>query len=174
MQAIDLQRPCSPAHGMSSSRPLGSAAHEASSGAGEVRKTNNKAGARTSILLTDGRVGMPTSILTVEQAIEVFAQRRVQGTERAALCSVLADRYRVTTTAIRHIWDRKTWVWTNLPYWTEAEMAASLAEGTCKTCLNNGVNKIEDTCEHCPINRKRGRPRGSRDTHRRQRKNPQH
>jgi hypothetical protein len=174
MQAIDLQRPCSPAHGMSSSRPLGSAAHEASSGAGEVRKTNNKAGARTGILLTDSRVGTRTSILTEEQAIEVFAQRRVQGTERAALCSVLADRYRVTTTAIRHIWDRKTWVWTNLPYWTEAEMAASLAEGTCKTCLNNGVNKIEDTCEHCPINRKRGRPRGSRDTHRRQRKNPQH
>jgi hypothetical protein len=44
MQAIDLQRPCSPAHGMSSSPPLGGAAQGASSGAGEVRKTNNKAG----------------------------------------------------------------------------------------------------------------------------------
>lgn len=117
---------------------------------------------------------MRTSILTEEQATEVFLQRHVQGTERAALCSVLADRYRVTTTAIRHIWDRKTWVWTNIPHWTEAEMAASLAEGTCETCLNNGVDKIEDTCENCPINRKRGRPRGSRDTHRRQRKIPQH
>jgi hypothetical protein len=40
-------------------------------------------------------------------------------------------------------------------------MAASLAEGTCETCLNNGVNNIEDTREHCPINRKRGRPRCS-------------
>jgi hypothetical protein len=166
MQAIDLQRPSSPAHDLRSSQGT-------SSGAGEVRKTNSKAGARTSILLTDGRVGLPTSILTVEQAIEVFVQRPVQRTERAALCSVLADRYHVTTTAIRHIWDRKTWVRTNIPYWSEAEMAASLAEGTCKACRNNGVDKIEGTCEHCPINRKRGRPRGARDTYRRQRKNPQ-
>jgi len=171
MQAIDLQRPSSP--DLRSSPPLGGAAQGTSSGAGEVRKTSNKAGERTSILLTDGRVGMPTSILTVEQAIEVFVQRPVQRTERAALCSVLADRYHVTTTAIRHIWDRKTWVRTNIPYWSEAEMAASLAQGTCEACRNNGVDKIEGTCEHCPINRKRGRPRGARDTYRRQRKNPQ-
>ncbi len=175
MQAIDQQRPCSSAHGMRFSPPLSGAAQGALSGAGEVRKPNNKARERTGILLTDtGRVGIRTSILTEEQAIEVFRQRHAQGTERASLCSVLADRYRVTTTAIRHIWDRKTWVWTTIPYWSEAEMAASLAEGTCEACRNNGVDKIEDTCEHCPINRKRGRPRGSRDTHRRQRKNPQH
>jgi len=85
---------------------------------------------------------------------------------------VLADRYSVTTTAIRHIWDRRTWVWTNIPYWTPAELAASLAEGTCDTCREKKVDRIEDTCEHCPINRKRGRPRGARDTYRRQRKNP--
>jgi hypothetical protein len=77
---------------------------------------------------------MRTSILTEEQAIEVFKQRPAQRTERAALCSVLADRYCVTTTAIRHIWDRRTWVWTNIPYWTQEEMAASLAEGTCEAC----------------------------------------
>ena len=164
VQAIDTERQGSP--------PLGGAAQGASSGAGEVRKTINKAGARTSIRLTDSRVGMRTSVLTEEQAIEVFKQRPAQRTERAALCSVLADRYCVTTTAIRHIWDRRTWVWTNIPYWTKAEMAASLAEGTCDSCKSSGIDKIEDTCEHCPINRKRGRPRGARDTYRRQRKNP--
>ena len=164
VQTIEMERPCSP--------PLGGAAQGASSGAGEVRKTINKSGARSSIRLTDSRVGMRTSILTEEQAIEVFKQRPAQRTERAALCSVLADRYCVTTTAIRHIWDRRTWVWTNIPYWTKDEMAASLAEGTCDACKSNGIDKIEDTCEHCPINRKRGRPRGARDTYRRQRKNP--
>ena len=51
-------------------------------------------------------------------------------------------------------------------------MAASLAEGTCDRCKAAKVGSIEDTCEHCPINRKRGRPRGARDTYRRQRKNP--
>ena len=139
---------------------------------GEVRRTINKAGARTSIRLTDSRAGTRTSILTEQQAIEVFKLRPLQRTERAALCSELAERYSVTTTAIRHIWDRRTWVWTNIPYWTKAEMAASLTEGTCDTCRQNKVDKIENTCEHCPINRKRGRPRGARDTYRRQRKNP--
>jgi len=183
---IKLERPCSPPHAAGSGKrsfspeqdlerargtSLG-AAQVVSSGAGEVKRTINKAGARSSIRLTDSRVGMRTSILTEEQAIEVFKQRPAQRTERAGLCSVLADRYSVTTTAIRHIWDRRTWVWTNIPYWTPAELAASLAEGTCDTCREKKVDRIEDTCEHCPINRKRGRPRGARDTYRRQRKNP--
>ena len=174
------ERPCSPLHAAGAPErdperamgtPLG-AAPGVSSGAGEVKKIINKAGARSSIRLTDSRVGMRTSVLTEEQAIEVFKQRPALRTERAARCSVLADRYSVTTTAIRHIWDRRTWVWTNIPYWTPAELAASLAEGTCERCRENKVARIEDTCEHCPINRKRGRPRGARDTCRRQRKNP--
>jgi len=89
------------------------------------------------------------------QATEVFQQRPAQRCDRAALCSELADRYSVTTTAIRHIWDRRTWVWTNLPHWTPAELAASLAEGTCDECKLRKVDKVEDTCEACPINRKR-------------------
>jgi hypothetical protein len=139
---------------------------------GEIRRTINKSGVRTSIRLTDSRAGTRTSILTEEQAIQVFKQRPAQRSERASLCSELADRYSVTTTAIRHIWDRRTWVWTNIPYWTKEELAASLAEGTCDACKQAQIQKIEDTCELCPINRKRGRPRGARDTYRRQRKNP--
>jgi hypothetical protein len=80
------------------------------------------------------------------------------------MCCSLAGCYNVTPTAIRHIWDRRTWVWTTLPYWTAEDMAASLAEGTCESCKCKAIasNKIEDTCELCPINRKRGRPRGAK------------
>ena len=117
-----------------------------------------------------GRAGARTSILTEDQAVEVFKMRPAVRSERASLCAELAEKYGVTTTAIRHIWDRRTWVWTNMPQWTEAEMAASLAEGMCDTCRKNKINKIEDTCGECPLNRKRGRPRGARDTYRRQRK----
>lgn len=117
-----------------------------------------------------GRAGARTSVLTEDQAVEVFKLRPAQRSERASLCAELAERYGVTTTAIRHIWDRRTWVWTNMPHWTEAEMAASLSEGVCDTCRKNKINKIEDTCGDCPLNRKRGRPRGARDTYRRQRK----
>jgi hypothetical protein len=138
---------------------------------GEEPRTNKGGSARTSIRLTESRSGTRTSVLTEEQAIEVFKQRPAQRSDRASLCSELADRYNVTTTAIRHIWDRRTWVWTNIPYWTKAEMAQSLSEGTCEACRGK-VEKIEDTCELCPINRKRGRPRGARDTYRRLRKNP--
>jgi hypothetical protein len=87
------------------------------------------------------------------------------------VCSELAERYSITPTAIRHIWDRRTWVWTNIPYWTQEELAASLAEGTCEACRCKALasNKIQDTCELCPINRKRGRPRGAKDSSHRQR-----
>jgi len=117
-----------------------------------------------------GRAGARTSILTEAQAVEVFKLRPAVRSERASLCAELAEKFGITTTAIRHIWDRRTWVWTNMPHWTEAEMAASLAEGVCECCRKNKISRIEDTCSDCPLNRKRGRPRGARDTYRRQRK----
>ena len=107
--------------------------------------------------------GMRTSVLTEEQAIDIFKRCPALRSKRAALCAELAQLYGVTSTSIRHIWDRKTWVWTTLPYLSKVELAACLAEGTCDRCRHLKVNKIENTCEHCPINRKRGRPRGSRD-----------
>lgn len=132
--------------------------HGATKEAVELRRTDT------------GRAGARTSVLTEAQAVEVFKLRPAIRSDRASLCSELAQRYRITTTAIRHIWDRRTWIWTNMPHWTQAEMAASLAEGVCEVCRSNKIDKIEDTCEHCPLNRKRGRPRGARDTYRRQRK----
>jgi len=118
---------------------------------------------------TDGRAGARMSILTEEQAIQVFKQRIGQAvpgrcSDRTSLCSDLAIRYGVSSTAIRHIWERRTWIWTNLPFWTPTELKASLAVGTCTECRSRNVDKIEDTCAMCPLNRKRGRPRGARDT----------
>jgi len=118
---------------------------------------------------TDGRAGARLSILTEEQAIQVFKQRIGQAvpgrcSDRTSLCSDLAIRYGVSSTAIRHIWERRTWIWTNLPFWTPTELKASLAVGTCTECRSRNVDKIEDTCAMCPLNRKRGRPRGARDT----------
>jgi hypothetical protein len=135
-----------------------------------AKTPTNKGQTRTTIRLADSRSGTRTSILTEEQAIEVFKQRPQQRWDRAALCSELAERYSITTTAIRHIWDRRTWVWTTMPFWTKSEMEASLAEGICDACRQHKVATIEDTCPECPINRKRGRPRGARDSCLRQRK----
>ena len=125
-----------------------------------LTKTISKAGGRGAIRLTESRSGTRTSVLTEDQAIEVFVQRPKQRSDRAGLCSDLADKYAVTTTAIRHIWDRRTWVWTTMPFWSEAEMEASLSEGVCDKCRANHVSAIGQTCADCPINRKRGRPRG--------------
>jgi hypothetical protein len=126
----------------------------------------NKVGTRRSVLLTDSRAGTRTSILTEEQAIEIFKEGPSQRSERASKCSKLAHHYNITTTAIRHIWDRRTWVWTTMPFWSKEEMAESLVQGRCESCRCKGVDKIDDTCELCPINRKRGRPRGARDNNR--------
>jgi hypothetical protein len=73
-------------------------------------------------------------------------------------------RYSVTATAIRHIWDRRTWVWTNIPFWTKEETAESLAEGTCEACRGKvpaplsllslsslSRSLFEGTCEACRV-----------------------
>lgn len=145
---------------------LGRAPEKKSAAAGCEQKGKERELRRTDT----GRAGARTSILTEAQAVEVFKLRPAVRSERASLCAELAEKFGITTTAIRHIWDRRTWVWTNMPHWTEAEMAASLAEGVCECCRKNKISKIEDTCSDCPLNRKRGRPRGARDTYRRQRK----
>ena len=90
---------------------------KAGGGAAAGSRTGSKEAVE--LLRTDtGRAGARTSILTEAQAVEVFKLRPAIRSERASLCAELADRYRVTTTAIRHIWDRRTWVWTNMPHWT--------------------------------------------------------
>ena len=153
--------------------PSGGGSQEGRVRDGEGGRGIKKTGTRAPIRLTESRAGTRTSILTEDQAIQVFKQRPMERSGRALLCSQLAEHYGVTTTAIRHIWDRRTWVWTNLPFWNEEELAASLAEGTCENCRSQKkVERIQDTCNQCPINRKRGRPRGARDSSRRVRKNP--
>ena len=47
-----------------------------------------------------GRAGARTSILTEDQAVEVFLLRPAQRTDRAWLCAQLAERYHVTSTTI--------------------------------------------------------------------------
>ena len=69
------------------------------------------AGAKLEMIRSDTvRAGARTSILTEDQAVEVFLLRPAQRTDRAWLCAQLAERYHVTSTTIRHIWDRRTWV----------------------------------------------------------------
>ena len=159
-------------HGSQAPDVRGADARGGGGEAGPGRGIKKASGARAAMRLTESRAGTRTSILTEEQAIQVFKQRPMERSARAVLCSQLAEHYGVTTTAIRHIWDRRTWVWTNLPFWNEEELAASLAEGTCDNCRTHKVARIQDTCDRCPINRKRGRPRGARDSSRRVRKNP--
>ena len=55
-----------------------------------------------------------------------------------------------------------------MQHWTPEEVKAALAEGVCEKCQLKKVDRIEDTCEHCPLKRKRGRPRGTQDSTRRQ------
>jgi hypothetical protein len=129
-----------------------------------------KASKRT-IRTDTGRAGARTSVLTEAQAIEVFKLRPAARSDGASILSAeLAERYSVTSTAIRHIWDRKTWVWSCMPHWTPEETADLLRDGVCDVCRGDGITRIEDTCGQCPMNRKRGRPRGSRDSYRRQRR----
>lgn len=109
--------------------------------------------------------------LTPEQALEIF-RRRTESTARSTALAETAQEFGVTRTAIRHIWGRLTWKATTMPLWTEEERASGTAGGLCQQCLDNGAIDLSRACPACPINRKRGRPVGTKDSYKRQRSAP--
>jgi hypothetical protein len=106
--------------------------------------------------------------LTMEQALEIF-RRRSDNKANSTLLAETAEEFGVTQTSIRHIWGRKSWKSTTMPFWTEEERASSISDGLCQQCLNGGQTDIEQACPACPINRKRGRPVGTKDSYKRHR-----
>ena len=109
-----------------------------------------------------------TRVLTEEIALEIF-KRRPKAGERSGTCTRLAQKYGVTTTAIRHIWDLQTWKCTTMPLWTPEELASSVQHGLCQACKEKGVQCLTQACPECPCNRKRGRPAGAKDSYKRKR-----
>ena len=101
--------------------------------------------------------------LTPEQALEIF-RRRCDSKAHSTLLAETAEEFGVTQTSIRHIWGRQTWKSTTMPLWTQEERASSRSDSLCQQCLNGGRTDIEQACPACPINRKRGRPVGTKDS----------
>ena len=106
--------------------------------------------------------------LTPEQALEIF-RRRCDSKAHSTLLAETAEEFGVTQTSIRHIWGRQTWKSTTMPLWTQEERASSRSDSLCQQCLNGGRTDIEQACPACPINRKRGRPVGTKDSYKRHR-----
>jgi len=73
------------------------------------------------VSVTDHPTSEATKI-TAANAIEIF-KAKGPGTRRSGLSKVLADKYGITTKAIRDIWNLRTWSEVTRPLWSPEERA---------------------------------------------------
>ena len=81
---------------------------------------------------------------------------------RDSLAAQLAAEFGITSKAVRDIWNLRTWTWTTLPYWTQADHDDFLPKHLCENCKvehkAGNVRVLSDACELCANPPPLGRP----------------
>ena len=112
-----------------------------------------------------------SSSFTQHSAVEVYLCRPTalgtRSLKTASLARSLGERYGVTSKAIRHVWNRRSWAWATRPHWTPRELQEQLQTISCVNCRARGVTSFEEACATCAAQevtaksyRRRGRPAG--------------
>lgn len=110
--------------------------------------------------------------LAIPAVLEVYASRPARTTDGMFVpstewCKEVAKKFEVSDKTIREIWNRKSWSKVTRPLWTEAEVAAE-QEAISQT--NDGISGHGDGERAIAKTRQPGRPRGAKDTVRRDHK----
>ena len=82
--------------------------------------------------------------------------------KRGSLSVELAAEFGITSKAVRDIWNLRTWTWTTLPYWTQADHDDFLPKHLCMNCKvehkAGNVPVLSDACARCANPPPLGRP----------------
>ena len=83
--------------------------------------------------------------------------RAMNRVKRDSLSAELAAEFGITSKAVRDIWNLRTWTWTTLPYWTQADhddfLPASLRElqgGAQGRQCPRAVRRLRPLCKSTP------------------------
>ena len=97
------------------------------------------------------------------QATIIF-RAKANHEKRDSLSAELAAEFGITSKAVRDIWNLRTWTWTTLPYWTQADHDDFLPKHLCEECKvehkAGNVRVLSDACARCANPPPLGRPRG--------------
>ena len=77
---------------------------------------------------------------------------------RDSLAAQLAAEFGITSKAVRDIWNLRTWTWTTMPYWTQADHDQFLPKHLCEACKAGNVRRLSDACARCANPPPLGRP----------------
>ena len=95
------------------------------------------------------------------QATMIF-RAKANRVKRDSLSAELAAEFGITSKAVRDIWNLRTWTWTTMPYWTQAEYDDFLPKHLCEECKvehkAGNVRVLSDACELCANPPPLGRP----------------
>ena len=96
--------------------------------------------------------------LDADAAIAIFLARD-SGEGRDGKSKTLSEQHRITTKAVRDVWNLRTWARDTMPYWTREDEMKFLRKRLCIACQRNGVASLAEACGTCAAPRRRGRPR---------------
>ena len=95
------------------------------------------------------------------QATMIF-RAKANRVKRDSLSAELAAEFGITSKAVRDIWNMRTWTWTTLPYWTQADHDDFLPKHLCEERMvehkAGNVRVLSDACELCANPPPLGRP----------------
>ena len=95
------------------------------------------------------------------QATMIF-RAKANRVKRGSLSAELAAQFGITSKAVRDIWNMRTWTWTTLPYWTQADHDDFLPKHLCMNCKvehkAGNVPVLSDACARCANPPPLGRP----------------
>ena len=95
------------------------------------------------------------------QATMIF-RAKANRVKRGSLSVELAAEFGITSKAVRDIWNLRTWTWTTLPYWTQADHDDFLPKHLCEECKvehkAGNVRVLSDACARCANPPPLGRP----------------
>ena len=95
------------------------------------------------------------------QATMIF-RAKANRVKRDSLSAELAAEFGITSKAVRDIWNLRTWTWTTMPYWTQADHDDFLPKHLCENCKvehkAGNVRVLSDACARCANPPPLGRP----------------
>ena len=96
--------------------------------------------------------------ISAKTAVLIYLAKQGQAPPRRGdgLAIGLAEKFGVTSKAVRDIWARRSWASTTYPHWTPEDHTKFIKKKLCESCRNKGLLSFEHACVRCKSRKPRG------------------
>lgn len=95
--------------------------------------------------------------ISAPAAVLIYNAKKGQAARRGdGLAMGLAERFGITSKAVRDIWTMRSWASTTFPHWTPEDHDKFMKKKLCENCRNQGLTSFEHACVRCKARKPRG------------------